>query len=513
MRCLPKLNLLPPSRGVLATVCMVLALLGPSARAQQTAKDSAALQDSAPVAVPAPVAGPPAGPVPDVFIRVRSSAPRGYVGQPLTVAYLLYYRVPLVDPEHEATLTFPRCLVEEYPPTPLPSKELVNGRTYQVKLVKKYQVIPQFAGALRLPSLQQRVKVKQEAAGGFFGEMQMVMKRVSSGPLTLQVRELPAPTTQVPFSGAIGEFKLVPSYSKSTKSDRLLTYQLQISGRGNLQNLKLPLSVLPPGLEAFNVTTRETHRLGSGGVGSRVIHGFDIVAHKRGNHLIPGLRFTYFDPVKEVYVDCQLPDYAWVVDNQALPALRTAAVGPPQNPMGGVFQKAAFELDFINNAFFKSPAYYGLSLLALILVLVTVITEKITRARIDNRELYNFRSAKSRALRLLKAGKTKLLPNEADADYKRQYGILLQYLSHKLGQREPIPTIAGLQAAFRACRIPESEQRWALCYLSHLNERRFAGDHATSAVPPSSQEELREVILTYEAFCDEKYYHRFIARA
>src|SRR5690606_28634950 len=84
----------------------------------------------------------------------------------------------------------------------------------------------------------------QDAFSGY--NYKDVPVRLSSKPIDIQVKELPAQNRPATFTGAVGNFDIKTFLDKSNLStDDVATFQIRLSGAGNLKLIGAPVVAFP----------------------------------------------------------------------------------------------------------------------------------------------------------------------------------------------------------------------------------------------------------------------------
>ncbi|MBJ6110392.1 BatD family protein [Hymenobacter sp. BT523] len=434
----------------------------------------------------------------DVFLRAVASSPTAYAGQALTVSYLLYYRVPVVDPDAEINLKFKNCQAEEYPATAREHRETVAGKPYQVRVLKQYHVVPELAGTLQLPALARQYSFRAPPAPeDFFGEPKMVSKRVTSEEVQVPVRPLPAAPDSVAFANIVGRFRFRPSYTVSRKSANLLTFQLKITGDGNLRKTKLTPPALPAGLDAFNIAGQEKHTLTAKGLKAEYTYSYDVLANYRGTYSLPGIRVLGFDPEQGNYTAYRAPAYTWRVEQGPVaPAALVAGPGRAARKNAGLQTKASLFQNDGQLRFLGSHAYYGGLLLAVGLLLAGAVQTERLRRRAANPRRYLARTARARAVAALRRHARAETP--LDAHCKALSETLVDYLSARFGLAPVQLTVRELPVRLQARAVPEELQRETVAFLQALAKIRFSGHSSGAADGPEAQH-LLDLITRLDA--------------
>lgn len=251
----------------------------------------------------------------NLFIKVFTDKTSCYVGEPIVATYKLYTRLKsesniakspafnnfsvldLVQPQFGANYKV----------------EKLNGREYNVYIIRKAQLYPLQAGMAELEtaSVDNNVHfIKEEylqqlqtdvfgepipgsvPAGGRHDEK----ITVESKPVQIEVKPLPENGRPVSFSGAVGNFMIDGFVEKdSLSADDAGKLKILLSGEGNMVLLPAPEVAWPKGLEGYEPVTKEgLNRLAVPVSGSKIFE-YSFTASKEGSYTIPPVVFSYFD--------------------------------------------------------------------------------------------------------------------------------------------------------------------------------------------------------------------------
>jgi len=185
------------------------------------------------------------------------------------------------------------------------SQAQIGNQVYQV-LTFKMTISAAKAGKLSLGPAQTSLTLLQRAQpdpNDFFGAFGRFHRRqMNLASPVLEVNVLPLPAENVPpeFNGAIGSFNWTVSASPpSVAAGEPITLRIAVTGRGNLDSLRLP---------DFNWPNFRTYPPNSS-VASQDPYGLQgtksfeqvIVPQDASVREIPALSFAYFDPAKKSY--------------------------------------------------------------------------------------------------------------------------------------------------------------------------------------------------------------------
>ncbi len=268
----------------------------------------------------------------DVFIKVSVDKSSAYVGEQITTSYKLYTRLPMqMSISKLPSLNGFWTQDFELPKEMKPTEEVINGKKYQVFLLKKSALFPQQVGKLQLDPAEAkglvRVIQKTKRSNPFaddpffsqFGSLFMgdpffdndmffgmaykdIPVTISSAPVVIQINDVPSAKKPSTFTGAVGKFQFDVQLDKQTCStDDALKLKLLIRGSGNLKLIEAPVFELPKGIEKYDpivvdsITGRTT-----------TIEGFKqfeyaLLPTAPGDYEIAPITFSYFNPTTKQY--------------------------------------------------------------------------------------------------------------------------------------------------------------------------------------------------------------------
>lgn len=263
----------------------------------------------------------------NMFVKLEADRTSCYVGEPVVATYKLYTRL-----KSESNLvknpSFNGFSVIDLQQPDITSykTEKVNGREYNVYIVRKVQLYPLLAGNLELGAAEVENNVhfvKEEfinrrpdisngmlfdIADGMIPPEGLSDQKVNlrNNPVVVNVKPLPDANKPVGFKGAVGRFtieaKLERDHFSTDDGGRLA---VTIGGEGNLQLVNAPEVTWPEGVEAFDPKTTDDLLKGTVPVGGRKVFDFPFVVSRPGTYIIPALLFSFFDPRQNEYKTIQ----------------------------------------------------------------------------------------------------------------------------------------------------------------------------------------------------------------
>lgn len=180
-----------------------------------------------------------------------------------------------------------------------------NGEDYRFLVLRKTVLYPQKTGKLDLEPLTLDIALRVPTnRRDIFGSvlMQRTNRTVSAGNKSINVKPLPETGKPLDFTGAVGDFNLNVSASKTElDATESLQVKVEVSGNGNLKLFKLPKISLPSSLEVYEPEHKENVRTNLSGMQGSISDSYTVVPQYKGKYPIPSISFSYFDLKTESY--------------------------------------------------------------------------------------------------------------------------------------------------------------------------------------------------------------------
>jgi BatD DUF11 like domain len=260
----------------------------------------------------------------NIFIRAVTDRKTCYVGEPVMVSYKLYTRL-----KSESSFTrnpsFNGFSVTDMQPLPADSYsiEKIDGREYNVFLLRRAQLYPLQAGTLQLDIAEVENNIRFIREAYFQNQQEYQYNReqylnyltsnfdnagipdaaishhkvlVSSNPVSITVKDFPAAGKPAVFKGAAGNFSIKASLEKKQlAADDAGKLLLTVTGAGNMMLITVPDVKWPEGMESFEPKVSEDLSKDNIPVSGARYFEFTFTATKPGNYIIPPVSFSYFD--------------------------------------------------------------------------------------------------------------------------------------------------------------------------------------------------------------------------
>lgn len=249
----------------------------------------------------------------NVLIKLDVNKRGCYVGEPILVYYKLCTRLKSQSRVVKQPMFNGATVIEMTGENdPSASRENINGKSYNVYVIRKVQLFPLAEGKLILPQVSVENKVSFYTPNTSYRDIyynappppaQEETVTLQNEPVTIDVKPLPAmPISAGVFSGAVGKFDVEATTDNKTEQPNENALQFTITGAGNLQEVKAPDIKWPAGIEAFDPSQQDQDDKSGFPVLVRKTFTFPFVASKKGTYTIPPIAFTYFDANLGKYV-------------------------------------------------------------------------------------------------------------------------------------------------------------------------------------------------------------------
>lgn len=182
--------------------------------------------------------------------------------------------------------------------------EKIGGIPFRVYLIKQVQLFGLQPGLQRLQPVELEATIRYRKNAGGMNEQAaesvpadtLYHYTVKSPPVDIVIKPLPGEKPKQ-FSGAVGNFEYSAfASSLSIPAGRADTLHLVLKGKGNWHEITLPPIKWPADAEIFEPFESENiNPLAIPLEGLRTI-SYPVVFNKKGNHFIPPVDFTYFNP-------------------------------------------------------------------------------------------------------------------------------------------------------------------------------------------------------------------------
>jgi hypothetical protein len=273
----------------------------------------------------------------NLYAVVEVSKKTCYPGEAIRASYKLYSRVNM-----EAHITkrpsFSGFSSIDVPDDVAGESSLVKlkGKVYRVYPIRTVQLYPLQAGQQTLQPVEidatvqyRKINDTQVYQYDPFAASTSISHPfvVKSEPVVINVLPFPEEAKPADFNGVTGNFTIESSadYPDLAKKEAGIL-KVTIAGSGNWAMLQQPDIKWPQGVDVFEPAITEKLDSQAMPVTGVRTYSFPFSGNKAGNITIPGVSFTYFDPIKKQYASATSPSVNVDIKNKLEPLHRTAPV-------------------------------------------------------------------------------------------------------------------------------------------------------------------------------------------
>ena len=448
----------------------------------------------------------------DIFLTLELSRVDVVVGEPITATLKLYQRVNVAGFENVNFPDFNGFWSQEIEaPTNIEfSREVYEGQIYNSALLRKFILIPQQQGAVKISpaELVCLVNIRVASAGnsifdGFFDDYRTVRKRVTTKPVTVNVSPLPsgAPAS---FGGGVGTFEISAKLSKDTlKTHEAGSLLVTVSGKGNVSLLEAPKVTFPPDMEVYDAKVSD--RIDKGGLKGVRYYEFPFIPRSYGDFFIEPKKYSYYDVNTKRYVTLETPAIPLTVERgNETDSGGVVISGPSQKDVRtlgsdirfisikepGLASKGAF--------FIWSPAFWIITVLLFVVAAVCWAAFRKLAARRADVVGTKTRKATKMALKRLQLAGTFLKQNLYTAFYEELHKALIGFISDKLNMPMAEQSKERMAEALKERNVNETLVAKFIAILDACEFARYSPDAGHDAMA-AHYDEAVEIISSMDS--------------
>lgn len=257
-----------------------------------------------------------------LFVKVIVDRTSCFVGQPITATFKLYSRLnsrsDIVKNPGFYGFTIQDVVTLKDKKT---ETEMVEGRMYDVHTVRVVQLYPLNEGEYEVDPMEIRSQVNFSTKPGLTLPEQDINEGVyeddaplpgdgwvryehvmSSDPVSIRVRPLPASGKPSNWNGAVGRFTVASKVVDAPESGSGQSFfELTISGKGNFPQLVAPMIHWPDGIEGFEPKVEDKWDMNKKPLQGYRRFVYPFVESKAGTFVLPAVSFSYYDTDSNKY--------------------------------------------------------------------------------------------------------------------------------------------------------------------------------------------------------------------
>mgnify|MGYP006419422147 CR=1 FL=1 len=166
---------------------------------------------------------------------------------------------------------------------------------------------------------------------------------LKSKEINLQIKELPEPIPKNFYGTVSKKFSIRSEIDRtSLKTSEAISFKVIFRGEGNINMLEPFELEFPSSFEVFDPTITDETYVGNNNTGGTKTFEYTIIPRKKGDFTIPEIKFNYFNPKTEKYIELKTKEHLISVEQgkQYMPTDTT--------------QNSLLHLDLLKNSGFSS---------------------------------------------------------------------------------------------------------------------------------------------------------------
>lgn len=368
----------------------------------------------------------------NIFIKVEVGNTTPYVGEQITAKYKLYTRLNM-NMQLTQLPSLNGFWSEDFkiPSPPQPTIEVVNGKKFNVFLLKKSALFPQQSGQLTLDptKAEGEVQVADFTNSRYGYNVKNIKTSLSSAPVRIQVKELPKANQPNSFTGGVGKFTIraiLDSNVISTDNPGILKFE--IKGAGNLNLIAAPQTRFPEPLGVSEPQVEDTILSRSPTISGKKTFTYFLSPQQVGDFMIPSFDFSYFDPETKQYHSLKTQEIKLKVTEGKNPVIAKNNLPSDIHDI----EKGDLFLHTASTGFFIRPVYFSLYAFAFIIFLLLLFLFK--RKEKEQADLSSWKNKKANKVAWKRLASARKLLNSPDnlLFYEEVSKAIWLYLSDKL---------------------------------------------------------------------------------
>ena len=257
----------------------------------------------------------------NLLVKLDVSKTSCYAGEPIVATYKLCSRL-----KSESRVT-KRPSLSQFsvydmiqPDANNPHIEKINGKAFNVHIIRKVQLYPLQDGSFELDPVELDNTVRfirtdettnknsvQQLLDDYMdgltqGKLEEQRVVLSSKPVTINVKPLPLTARPASFDGAVGKFSISASLAKPViSSNEAAILNVELKGEGNLPLINAPQVIWPEGSTGEEPSVKEDIDKTISPITGSKLFQYSFTVRQAGKIVIPAVEFSYFDPKENAY--------------------------------------------------------------------------------------------------------------------------------------------------------------------------------------------------------------------
>ena len=385
----------------------------------------------------------------NIFIKVDVDKKNVALGEQITAVYKLYTRMGMqVNLTKLPSLNGFWSQDFKIPQPPKPTREVLNGKEYQVFVLKKSALFPTQTGTLSLDPAEAEgtvqvlnaKKVKQDDPfGGFFGSAfatsygyEDVPVKLKSTAININVSNIPKENKPPSFDGAVGNYTIESNIDKTElTTDDNVNVTIRISGSGNLKLIGIPALKFPEDLDAYDPEVHDTITNTNNIIAGYKTFTYSASPKVAGTFIIPSTEFSFYDPSSNSYKTLSTSSYTLHV-KPGKSSGASFAKGTSLKDIHDIHSKPSEIKKSSDTTLHDNPLFWGGFALPILAYIGLVAFKRKEDTLQRNAVLFRNKRANKVALKRLASAENYLKQHAQSSFYEETSKAVWLYLSDKL---------------------------------------------------------------------------------
>jgi hypothetical protein len=409
-----------------------------------------------------------------LFVKAIATPTRVVENQQVTLSVVIYSLVggrvePVRWPKLDGFYSVERDVSEART-----QEQVIDGVTYQVKLLARKALFPLHAGEMNIDPVE--VEVELGRSPFFPSETRLLKTR----PIQIEVVDLPEQGRPTGFSPAnVGVYHLSASVDSSrVKLNQPVTFRVEVEGAGNIQRLRPPAL---PQLDRFKMFDPTVNvQVADKGEQVRGSKSFEtiLLPLSSGTLTIPELTFSYYDLEEKQYRTLRTEPQPIEVEaaGDSPTASGTNTAGKEVNVLAGGFKPIRYqsELGGVGAPFYSSELFVPLLLFPPGLYLLILIGSWLRGLlQLDSPRL-RMRRSMAASKQALRRSRRLLADGQADAFYATLKSSLLNLVESLLGVPGQGLTMSEMRKRLTDIGLPAEQTEIVVGEIENCDFGQFA---------------------------------------
>lgn len=423
----------------------------------------------------------------DLFVRVELNKTNVFKGEQILSTIKIYSRVNLARFGEIKFPSFNGFLSHEIPTSEQITlqREVIDGQIYNVGILKRHILFPQQTGKIIIEpfELECFINIQRTSSRSIFdmfGSYQTISRDVTSNPLTVNVKELPAPVPKS-FTGAVGDLSISSQLDRTQiERNEAINLKITVQGNGNLKLIDLPSLNFPSGLEVYDPKITDNTQSSLNGMQGSKSFDILIIPREAGDFTIPDWEFTFFNPGSGQFITRNISGYSIHVEPGSDDEMVNVASGVSREDIRLIGQDIRFiktgsvRFERAGDYFFGSMPFWLLYIVGILVfvILVTLLAYHFKRRA----DAYGtrYRKALSQARKQLNATHRLIRNSDQTGVPMNLINLVWTYLSNKLGLERAEIDIDGIRMNLGSYGIEDKYTEDLIKLLEELQFQQYA---------------------------------------